>query len=85
MSRYKGQFFPRGKNGLIKFFGGGNSGPLHRCRVDIHYGARPLQDVDASPDVFDNGPVACVLPIKGENTNCRLAIAEYIKDTFRVA
>ena len=54
-------------------------GLLHRCPVNIHHGARLLQDVDASPDVSDNGPVACVLPVKGDNTNCRLAIAEYIK------
>ena len=37
------------------------------------------------PYVSDNGPIACVLLVKGDNTNCRLAMAEYIKDTFRVA
>ena len=37
--------------------------------VDIYLGASLLQDVDGSLDLSGDGSVACVIPVKGENSN----------------
>ena len=47
------------------------------CPVDIHYGDSLLQNVEDSPDISGNWFITCILPVKGENTNCRLVVAEY--------
>ena len=47
------------------------------CPVGIHHGVSLLQDVDDSPDASGDGFITCILPVNGENTNCRLAVAEY--------
>ena len=50
---------------------------MSRNPVDTHLGASLLQDVDGSLDLSGDGSVACVIPVKGENTNCRLIVANY--------
>ena len=50
---------------------------LSTLAIDIYHGVSLLQDVDASPDVSGDGFIACIRPVNGENTNCRLAVAEY--------
>ena len=54
---------------------------MSRCPVDVYPATSLLQDTDGIPDVSGNGPVASVLPVEGDNTNCGLAVAEDFQET----
>ena len=49
---------------------------MTRRPVDINHSASVLHDVGCGPDASGDGFVACIFPVNGENTNCRLAVAE---------
>ena len=53
---------------------------MTRCPVDVNCDSGISQGSYGIPDVFGDGPIACVLPVEGQDFDSGLAVTEYFQE-----